>query len=53
MENEFLKDRQYLINKYKDLKIDTAIKFKQNESEFFKGLLFAYQQIIKDLEEKI
>lgn len=50
---EYLKDRQYLIIKYRDLKIDTAIKFKENESEFLKGLLFAYQQIINDLEEKI
>ena len=51
--DEYLRDRQMLISKYRNLYRYLLREQKINDSENLRGQLFIVKQIIKDLEEKI
>lgn len=51
--DEYLRDRQWLISKYKNLLRYLRNEQKSNYSDILKGQIYMCKQIIKDLEEKI
>lgn len=51
--DEYLRSREMLISKYRNLKQFLLKEQKINDSENLRGQLYMVKQIIKDLEEKI
>lgn len=53
--DEYLRDRQWVINKYKNLLryLKNEKKSRENIGELIDGQIYMCKQIIKDLEEKI
>lgn len=51
--DEYLRDRQMLISKYRNLYRFLLREQTINDSENLRGQLYMVKQIIKDLEEKI
>ena len=51
--DEYLRDRQWVINKYKNLLRYLRNEQKAYHSDILKGQIYMCKQIIKDLEEKI